>query len=196
MMPTTPLSDDCKAKLFALCVQPRTDAGTSLPPTWNHWGLYLDRQLTLKITAAMAEILAARRDEFDFICPIPTSGFPLGAILFSAAEMPGMISFHWKDARFHAEDALLEMCQGRKPRICAIDSSIQTGLSLYLCDQMVRERLGGEVVFATAIVNNDLVDAKTVDELKTAFLDTGRLETLCTMSDLRQFSGRERKTVR
>lgn len=176
--------DELKARMVRSCL---ADENGHSVVRWNHWGMYLDRPLTLTVVDRLANILRERRDSFDLICPIPTSGFPLAAMLFSAVDVPALASYHWRDQRFHAESILLEFTKklGRGPRVCTIDSSVQTGLSLFLCDQMIRERLLGEIVLAVSVVDNDMMPRNQIDPIKTQFSKEGKLRVLWRVSELR-----------
>lgn len=172
--------DAVKSRLASLCLD-ETHQGRR---QWNHWGMYLDRALTLSVVDRLASIVEQHRDEFDLLCAIPTSGFPLAAMLFQRLLVPHFASFHWTDQTFHAEDRLKIFTEnlGRAPRICTVDSSIQTGLSLFLCDQMVRDRLKGDVVLAVSILNNDIEPEP--DPIKEQFEKLGKLKYLWRLSEL------------
>jgi hypothetical protein len=135
----------------------------------------------------LVEVIQRDRDGFDFICPIPTSGFPLGAMLFQRLNVPFFASFHWRDAEFHAESLLRDLCrtlpQGR-PRVCAIDSSVNTGASLYITKRLLEERLDATIELVATIVDNDLVHKDQIDPIKTEFIQNGKLKAIYRTSDL------------
>lgn len=169
-----------------LCLERYDVNGGSGYPKWNHWGLYLDRSVAVEVLEQVAAKIEPLQAEFDVLCPIPTSGFPLAAFLLTRLQVPVLASFHWHDNAFHLESELLEFCNGlsRPVRVCAIDSVIHTGTSLFLCRKMVRERLKGEVTALVAIANNDCEPRDLIDPVKQEFQDEGRIHTIFTVSEL------------
>lgn len=194
------LSDsELRHRVAELCLIGYQGAGDPIFPQWNHWGLYLDRVVTLEVVARLATILRKHRSQYDILCPVPTSGFPLGAMLYQNVDVPVLASFHWRDAEFHAESSLRRFIEtlGHPPRVCAIDSSISTGSSLYLSQQMIKERLGGTVDLVVTVVDNDVVLQEFVDPIKAEFISSRKLFTLFKVSDLESlWSGRREHAVR
>jgi orotate phosphoribosyltransferase len=189
---------ELKKKVADLCLDGYYSHGDEQYPIWNHWGLYLDRSATGLVIDKLAQSLDELAGQYDIVCPLPTSGFPIAGMLFARCEAQVLASFHWKDARMHAEDELLKICSGmsRPVRVCAIDSVVHTGTSLFLANAMIERRLNGTIVSLLAIADNDLVSSDLVDPIKKQFAKDDKLRTLFSVSDLeRVWRGRREDIV-
>jgi orotate phosphoribosyltransferase-like protein len=126
------------------------------------------------------------REQCDLIMPIPTSGFPIAGMLFAVGDAGPLVSFHWRDEQLHAEAKIRSLIEalGHPPRICAIDSVVHTGTSLYVADAMMRARIGCGISAVVSIVNNDLVPVGLTDPIKVSFETSGKFKYLFRVSDL------------
>lgn len=182
-----PLRASLMSRVAELCLDGYYEFRGKHYPYWNHWGLYLDKTATELVINAMLQLMQIKLPGVAALCPIPTSGFPIGALLFSRSDVQMLASFHWKDSAFHFEDTLrakLDADRAHPGTVCAVDSSVHSGSSLFQCSKVVNARLDRDLSGILAIVNNDLIDSCLLDPMKAEFLESGRLHALFRVSEL------------
>ena len=117
---------------------------------WDEWSLYKDVNFFLKIYKEYHLKFNERAKEFDYICSVGKSGFPLAAKFAFDIKKPLIISSlseYIYDGRTFVLGIPPDVDIKNKKIFC-VDSHVRTGGSIELADKLLKSRYTKEVCFS------------------------------------------------
>jgi len=130
---------------------------------WDEWCLYKDINNFLKVYEQYYSMFFEKVKEFDYICSVGKSGFPLAAKFAFDVKKPLIISSlseYIYDGRTYVLGIPPDIDLNNKKIFC-IDSHIRTGGSIELADKLLKSRLTKEVdYFVLFDCRDDLKNSK------------------------------------